>query len=651
MEQFKTLAKVQKALVFLTYFLFPVLFFPVFTNFFAVPKLVLLAILAGLNLLIIAARIVLEKKISLHTSRFDSPLILLMLSYLLSVVLVSPNKVEALLDPSRGAALIVVMVLLVLTLPKERQLAGKASLIGLVVLFLATVTSYFGVLGFLPKTLAFVNTKGFNLLGNILHQALYAGFFLGLAFEQLRENDAKKQPAGNSGMLNLLFFVSLLTTVLSLYVIFKDVKPVLFPLKENWQISVDVLKNPKNALFGVGPANYVALYTQSKPFTVNQMPSYWNVNLDYSRSAVLHILSEVGLLGIIALGLLLTQLYRAARKHELRLAMLVLLIWTFIFPLSQVYFFLLFLSVYLLREEKSVRELDLKELDLFAYATATAIVVMVIAASYFYGRGVYADYLVSRSSYAAQSNQIQNVYDYQTKAIQANPYSETARKAFIQTNMAIASSIAQKKKPTDADRQQYSQLVQQAITNARDTVTLNPQQSLNWASLATVYQTLLGQAEGASEWTIASYQRAIALDPKNPIYYFSLGSVFYSLNNFEEATRFFEQAISLKGDIPNYYYNLAWSAYRQENYPKAVNALETAMQFTKKGTNDYKRVKAELAEFKTKLPQETAQPSATETTPETLSQPTSIPTGQPTIELPKESAPPEVSATPKAEEK
>jgi len=649
MDYSNKLAKVQKALVFLTFFLFPLLFWPGFTNFFSVPKLVLLFLIAGLNLLIIAARIVLEKKISLHTSRFDSPVLLLMLSYLLSVVIVSPNKVEALLDPNRGAVMLVVLAVLVLTLPKERQLAGKAALASLGVLFVATLSSYFGVLGFLPKTLSFINTKGFNLLGNLLHQALFAAFFLGLAFEQLRENNSKKNEAGNTGILNMIFFVSLLTTVLSLYVIFKDVKPSLFPLKENWQISVDVLKNPKNAIFGVGPANYVALYTQSKPLTVNTLPNYWNLNLEYSRSALLHLFSEVGLLGAVALGLILVALYRAARKHELRLAVLVLLLWTLVFPLSQIYFFLVFLSVYLLREERSVREFNLKELDLFAYATATVIVAAVVAASYFYGRGVYADYLVAQSSFAAQDNRIQDVYNFQTRAIQVNPYSEIARKVFIQTNMAIANSIAQKKKPNDADRQQYSQLVQQAITNARDTVTLNPQQAINWASLAAVYQTMLGKVEQADAWTIASYQRAIALDPKNPTYYFSLGSIFYSLNNFEEASRFFEQAIGLKGDISNYYYNLAWSSYRQENYLKAVNALETTMQLTEKGTNDYKRVKAELEEFKAKLPAETTEQTAVEGNPETLSQPTSIPTGQPTVALPKESAPPVVSVTPKTE--
>ena len=650
MEISKTLKQTERALLFVTFFLFPLLLVPSFTNIFAVPKLMLLASVASILLLIKAVRVVIERKIEVKSSKFDSALFLLALSYLLSVIIISPNKVEALLDPNRGALLVVLMVVLAVTLPKDKKLMGVASLSALGVMLLGTVASYFSLLGFLPKTLAFINTKGFNFLGNLLNQIMFAGFYLAMAFEQLRESDVKgstpvAQKENQGGFLNLLFLASLLTVVVSSFVLLKDLKPQFFPLAESWEISVDVLKNPKNAIFGVGPANYLSLYTRTKPMTINANATLWNANIEYSRSAALHFFSEVGLLGLVALGLILFNLWHTGRKQKLTLAMIVFGIWTLLFPLSQTYLFMLLTLVYLLREDKEVRKFDLKDLDLFAYATALVLVVIVAAFGYFYGRAIFSDYLVAKSFVAASENKAQDVYDSQLRAIQMNPFSQTARSAFIQTNMVLANSLAQKQKPTDEDKQQYSQLIQQAITNARDTVTLNPAQATNWAALGSVYQTLLGQAEGASEWTIASYQRAIAIDPRNPGYYFSLGSVYYALGNFEEASGFFTQAIALKNDIPNYYYNLAWSEYQKKNFAKAVNAMETAMQFTQKGTNDYKKVKAELAEFKKKLPAET-ETQNTQVQPETLSQPTTVPTGQPTIELPENSAPPTVTEAP-----
>jgi len=657
MNILKNLQTLEKGLLFGTFFLFPLIFFPGFANAFATAKILLLALIAAILLIIKAVHIVIEKKIVLRGSKFDTALFLLVVGYLLSVIIVSPNKVEALIDPNRGALIVALLMILALISPKDKILALKASLAALGVGLVASVLSYFSLLGFLPQSLSFINTKGFNFWGNILSQIIYVGFFLALAFDQLRDAhikdsanatllpEEKKQPKAGPGLLNLIFVIGLLSLVINLYTLLKDIKPQFFPLAESWQISVDTLKNSRSALFGVGPANYFSLYTRSKPMAVNASPVYWNANVEYSRSALLHVFTEAGLVGIIALGLILLQLYRTARTQKMGLAIGALILAGVIFPISQAYWFLIFAAVYLLKEDKEPRKFDLKELDIFAYATSVAIVVLVLTGFFFYSKVVASDYHLGQSSIAAQNNQVQQVYELQVKAITSNPYNKSARNAFIQTNLALANALAQKEKPTEEDKQQYTQLIQQAITNARDAVTLNPQQADAWANLATVYQFLLGQVEDADSWTVASWQQAMAADPRNPAYYFSLGSAYYGLGNFEEASRFFEQAISLKSDMANYYYNLAYANYQKKDYVRAVNALEATLQYVKKGTDDYKKVNGELTEFKKMLPATQAQDNQ-ELQPETLSQPETIPSGQPTIELPEDSAPPAISPTP-----
>lgn len=653
----KKLQNLEKGLLFITFFLFPLVFFPGFTNAFATTKILLLAIITSALLLIKATFIIIERKIVLRGSKFDTALFLLMVSYFLSVIIISPNKVEALTDPNRGALIVALLVILVLISPTEKILALKASLIALGVGLIASIASYFSLLGFLPQSLSFINTKGFNFWGNIVGQIIYAGFFLALSFDQLRESNIKnsinatllteqKKPIKtSSSLLNLIFVVSLLSLVINLYTLLKDIKPQFFPLNASWQISVDTLKNSRNAIFGVGPANYFSLYSRSKPVTINASPIYWNANVEYSRSTLLHVFTETGLFGIIALGLVLLQLYQTARTQRMTLAVGLLVLLGVFLPLSQAYWFLLFITIYLLKEEKEPRKFDLKELDIFAYATSALIVVMVLVGGFFYSKVIASDYYLGQSSTAARNNQVQRVYELQVRAISTNPYNKGARNAFVQTNLALANALAQKEKPTEQDKQQYTQLIQQAITNARNAVTLNPQQADAWANLATVYQFLLGQVEDANSWTIASWQQAMAADPRNPAYYFSLGSAYYQLGNFQEASRFFEQAISLKSDMANYYYNLAYANYQQKNYVRAVNALEATLQYVKKGTDDYKKVNKELTEFKKMLPE--VETSSDETLqPETLSEPETLPTGQPTIELPKDSAPPEISPAP-----
>lgn len=660
----KHLQTLEKALLFGFLFLFPLIFFPGFNNAFTTAKILLLAIVTGLFLLSKAAKVVIDRKITLTGSNFDTSMFLLVVGYLLSLIIISPNKIEALVDPVRGALLVALFVILILAAPKNKTVVIQASLISLVITLLFSIFSYFGMLSFLPQEWQFINTKGFSFWGNLIAQSVYAGFFLALAFGELREQEkkassahpvgsatplpsAKHTPLASSGVLNLLFIVSLLTLVTSAYVMLKEVKPQFFPLSASWQISVDTLKDSRNALFGVGPANYAALYTRSKPLYINSSPLFWGASVEYSRSAILHIFTEAGLLGLAALVLIGFQLYRSAKKQRFGLPLLVLFISGLLLPMNQAFWMLLFLSIYLLKQDKEPRKFDLKELDLFAYATGLIVIIFVLVAGFFYSRVIASEYYLGQSVLAAQKNQVQQVYDFQARAITSNPYNKAARNAFIQTNLVLANSLAQKKKPNETDQQQYTQLIQQAITNARDAVTLNPFQADAWANLAEVYRYLLGQVKEADAWTIASYQRAIGGDPRNPNYYFNLGTVYYSLGNYDEAIRFFEQAISLKPDIANYYYNLAYAHYQSKNYVKAVNALEATLQYTEKDTDDYKKVKKELNEFRAQLPPDTQKSSEEEKlNPETLSQPETLPTGQPEIELPENSAPPTISLTP-----
>ena len=191
MNILKNLQTLEKGLLFGTFFLFPLIFFPGFANAFATAKILLLALIAAILLIIKAVHIVIEKKIVLRGSKFDTALFLLVVGYLLSVIIVSPNKVEALIDPNRGALIVALLMILALISPKDKILALKASLAALGVGLVASVLSYFSLLGFLPQSLSFINTKGFNFWGNILSQIIYVGFFLALAFDQLRDAHIK----------------------------------------------------------------------------------------------------------------------------------------------------------------------------------------------------------------------------------------------------------------------------------------------------------------------------------------------------------------------------------------------------------------------------------------------------------------------------
>ncbi|MFA6005796.1 MAG: tetratricopeptide repeat protein [Patescibacteria group bacterium] len=636
---------IEKVLLFATFFLYPLIFSTAFSNIFASTKLLLLIVVLLVLLAVKAAKIVINRKIELFSSSFDSPLFLLGVAYLVSVIISSPNKIEGLLDPTRGALMVVVFILLQLLLPSNKMLALYGSLSALFVLAVTAFGSFFGVFKFLPQSLSFVNNSMFTPIGSMLDLAFFAGYFLAVALETLRHLKSV-QDKTQKVLVNVMFVLALPTILLALFIVVRTVKPVFLPYTFSWQVAVEGLKDVKNALFGVGPANYLSLFTIAKPYAYNTLQTLWSVNVEYSHSSLLQLITEVGVLGAGALALVFLPLLNAARKSKMWLPLLVIFVWTVFFPLSPTYFFLLFLMIYFVRESHKVRELDFKEVELIGYGLAGIIVLFVGGMGFLTYQVFASEYLLASSVYAASQNKAQDVYDLQRQASTVNPYNEKVRLTFSQTNMLLAQNVAQKKDLTDADKQTITTLIQQGISEAKSVVALNPQKAVYWANLAEVYRLVLSFAQQADVWTVSSYQRAIALDPKNPGYYFNLGAVYYSLKNYSAAATLFEQAATLKPDVANYFYNLAWAAYQIKDYSKAVNAMQNALQYIQAKSADYTKAQKELEEFKAMLPkeEETSTDTTTEGTGEqTLTSPSPIPTisGTP-IKLPADSAPPAI---------
>ncbi len=648
----KLIKKAELLLLFLLLFAYPLLFSSLFSEPFAMTKFLFLTVVVVLMLLLKAVKVVVRRRLDFFKSSFDNVLFLWVLSFLLSIIISSPNKVEALIDVSRGAMPIIFWVLLLFGLPKNKKLAVYASLGSLLFLLLMLVGSYFSLFKFLPDKLAFINNKGFTPFGNLLDLALYAGFFLALALDSLKKRSGQKTEftKEEKGLLQASFILSLPLLVLAVYIILKNSQVVFLPFSISWQVAVEGLKNLKVAIFGVGPANFVSLFTQAKPLSFNNLEALWQTNVEFSHSALLHIFSEVGLLGTASLVLIFLNLLQKAQKYRAILSFAVLLLWLVFFPLSYNFYFLLFIALFFLREEERVREVDLRDLDVVGYAFASILVIVAVTISFFAYRAFAAEYYLARSFAAASANNAQTVYDFQRKAAALNPFNEQVRLNFSQTNILLANSLAQKKKISDEDKQTIATLVQQAINEGKSLVGLNIQKAAYWANLASIYRNLLTVAQGADAWAISSYQRAIALDRNNPNYYYNLGVIYYALRNYDEAVKFFEQAAVLKPDVANFHYNLAWANFQIKNYKKAVNAMESALRFVETGSDDYKKAKRELEDFKKKLPKEDSNifEEEKELSPEELVQPSPIPSVTPAIELnEKESAPPKVpTATP-----
>ncbi len=668
-------AKVKSLILAGMTFLFPLFFLPLTQEFFVTNKLYLLAAGCLVLILISVIEFLVTKKIVWERGIFDNAFLLFIIAVALSTIITSTNKVQALLSPSFGFVMVLTLAVfyfyasrrkveLILTALYASALALSVSAIFFFLNPLQSVS--------LPSGLLFLQTKNFSPLGSQLDLAIFLGFVVSMVIAHLmialrtrRSDSVEKGPSAGMRIFYMITLalsaVAFLLTLYTLYEASRTGGLILPPLRLSWYAGVEILKNPMTALFGIGVDNFPAIFTQVKDAAYNQSGLWQTSYFVVARSTFLHILSETGLLGLIAFVLLLIvavkhiDFNKGRGLNPLLLPGLFLLGVLLLLPPSLVVFFLLVIFFSLFATEKSDEQkavsYDVSHILPLYLSIALLGVVFVGMGSYFLGRTYLAEYKFKKALDAIAQNNARDLYVNQQNAIVLNPYIERYHINFAQTNLLLANNVAQRalqqqsgenKQATisEEDRQIIAQAVQAAIEEAKAAVALNPQKSTNWDNLAAIYRNVLTVAEGADVWTVSSYQRAIVADPQNPSYRLSLGGVYYSLNNFPEALRMFEQAVALKADWANAYYNLAWAAYQTGDYPRAVAAMQTTLTLLNPQTDkaDITRAQTDLEEFKKKLPEETQEQSQGQ--PKELTLPTPAQDAvDPKIQLPPEASP------------
>ncbi len=631
-------------------FLFPLFFLPTTQEFFVTNKMYLLAFGSLLLLAISTIEFLVSKKIKWETKSLDIPVILFVVSVILSIAIASPNKVSAILSPNFGLVSIISLAILYFYISREKNFNLLSIIYHLssIILSLLAIVFFFQPFKIrqladnLPPFWQFLKSADFTPLGSQLDLAIFLGFFVIIAvvniFKKGKEVSTLHSIIYHLSSIILSFLAFFLTTYSLLKPnqssIIYNLLSNLPPFRISWYAALEIFKNPLTAFFGAGVDNFSFLFTKLKDVAYNQS-EFWQINsFSLSRSAVLQIISEIGLSGIIVFGLIIGiaikiinshkhQLYKDADKLKTVLFFGFIFIMLLLFPVSLPLLFLFFVTLAQLSRTDVINhastKIDLENL-IPIYLGIVAVSFLLIALSgYFLGRSYASEYYFKKSLDGISQNNIKVLYDNQRQAIVINPYIERYRTNFSQTNLLVANNIAnnlasqqdksqdkQKNQLSEQDRQTISQAIQAAIAEAKAAVTLNPQKAGNWENLANIYRNIINIVQGADTWTISAYQRAIVLDPQNPMYRLNLGGIFYSLKNYDEALSLFNQTVALKSDWANGYYNLAWAAYQKQNYQMAVNAMKNAINLLdpKASRTDVERAQKELDKFEKMLPKE-----------------------------------------------
>ena len=653
-------------------FLFPLFFLPITREFLIYSKFYLLVFFVLVLFFVSLSKFVLTKKMNWSSNPAMQSFVLIILAYILSIFLASPNKIQALFRPQYGLVMILGMMAYYLYASYFFRKAkvnpivalSGSGLVASIIAMIMLVDPFKNVN--LPGLWSFFKNTSFNTVGSSIDLLSFLTFVLvGAAVYLFRIKKMNGHHHENKGMVVMISVVIgaiVLGMAFTLFSIAQSIltsgaQVIIPPFNLSWFAAIEVLKNPLTAVFGVGVDNFSVIFTKVRDINYN-VSSLWQVNsFSTSRSTVLHILTELGLLGLTGFTLLFVSVYKKLGKVKMEYAALFItsVVILFLLPPSIMSFFMFFTALALvvsdLRAEERYEEYEVDMNKLMAPHIGLSVLGFLFIGSsiYFIGKNVLAEIYFKRSIDAISENSLQKLYDNQRKAVEYNPYNEEFRRNFSQTNLLVANNIASKvaTEVTDRDRQTIAQTLQISISEAKSAVALNPGRVTNWQNLATVYRQIMNAVQQAPLWTISSYQQAILLDSYNPTLRLELGSVYYLLQQYDQAQRLFEQAVSLKPDWANAHYNLAWAYYQKELYGNAAEQMQivTALLDPAQSEEDYKKAQKDLDMMKEKAQEQAAGQATGDTATEgeegkELNLPTPpTATVEPRLQLPEANAP------------
>jgi len=594
--------------------LFPLFFLPMVSESFGFGKNWFLFISGLVGLLIWLIDFLSQKnQVKINFGRGFGLFVVFLIWLTISYFRLSPSvKSTTLSDPAGFGTFVSLFIWYFLWLQLEQRKSWSSSLLFLTIA--GIIVSLSSLLVFImpdstfPITLTQNNPfiiidKNWSFIGSILFEAV---FLLFLAIENGRLM-AKSSQKGSKSFILSLFKLSIISfgTILAIYRLFKAGWPGL-DYVIGWQITADTFKN--SPIFGVGIGNFLRAFNLFRPFSYNTTP-WWNQRFIVSSSGFFHYWTELGIVFVVLLALFSNRLLKLKKSAAyisiifLFLANLILPVnivslWLFAFILSQKFGNLSTVPAKFIVGEQKI--------NIMPIITSLLVSLFILLGTFVSTKKLLARVYLRNSLLAASKNDGISTYDLQIKAISLDPTWAELRRIYSQTNIGLAQSLSQQQDLPEVDKEKISVLLQQAIREAKDTVSLDQTSAIYWNNLASIYKTLIGSVEGAPDWALESFQQAALLDQADPLVRMEMGSLYFSANQFENADRLFEEVLLRKGDFANGWYNWAHTAKNMNRLADAVTRLNQALLLVPIDSTDYDKASKELASWRAELEKLTA---------------------------------------------
>lgn len=359
----------------------------------------------------------------------------------------------------------------------------------------------------------------------------------------------------------------------------------------SWSVTLkSATENVKSALLGPGPGTFHYSFAKFRPLEFNQN-DFWQFRFDRPSSHLAEVLATTGFIGLLSyaalLAIFLSISYHFLQRNKngipLLMVFLALLAGQFVYHQNTVLAFSFWLVLGLtavnwqkIAKEKTISFKDFPELSLI-FSILLVVLALLAAFAYFSAARFYlAD--VSYRNYLG-TGEIEKLTEATNLNAGQPQYKLTIARDYLNK------LIIEGQKPADQiDQTVVLNNIYLALTylkgglinnlTVKGAVELSPNRVAVWETLGVVYRTIQGTAEGASEWAVNSFEKAIDLEPNNPVLHTELGKIYIGLGDAVKAEEKFNKARELKTDYADASIQLSLLYESQGKMTEAVRQME-----------------------------------------------------------------------------
>ncbi|MBD3300121.1 MAG: tetratricopeptide repeat protein [Candidatus Moranbacteria bacterium] len=324
-------------------------------------------------------------------------------------------------------------------------------------------------------------------------------------------------------------------------------------LNHSTSFSIALQSFLKEPLLGVGPGNYSDIFRLFRP---DDLGSFWSNDFPKASSYFLTLISTTGILGMLSFlfltGYGVYYLFRniaLINKNQKVLDNSFLFLafggmWLFLtvvlfgYSLNMTLIFLWWLSLALFTALSSILISDKRKNVINAKTNPRTslvfsfvfvlVIIGFISLNYTFVQKYVAAYYYNKALVVnARGESLEKAGEYMNKAIAMNPKKDIYYSDMSNILFALANKRAMEKKEdlNTEDSTYISQMVKGSLNYSEAAIDLNSNNSKNYQNQARIYEGIIGILEGAAEDAVELYEKAIEIDPRNPLLYHKIANI------------------------------------------------------------------------------------------------------------------------------